>query len=123
MAARVAFSKALEEHLVAGPELVRAQLAEVGRLTRTALAGLPGWRVVEDVDEPTAITTLEPTGGADPNSVRTKLITEHHVVTTVAGIERAPFEMKIPVLRVSPHVDVTDEELASLAGALTAAST
>ena len=69
------------------------------------------------------ITTLEPTRGADPNSVRTKLITEHHVVTTVAGIERAPFEMKIPVLRVSPHVDVTDEELESFAGALTAAST
>ena len=78
---------------------------------------------VEDVDEPTAITTLEPTRGADQNSVRTKLITEHHVVTTVAGIERAPFEMKIPVLRVSPHVDVTDEELESFAGALTAAST
>ena len=44
VAARVAFSTALEEHLVAGPELVRARLADVGRLTRTALATLPGWR-------------------------------------------------------------------------------
>ncbi|MUL79774.1 ergothioneine biosynthesis PLP-dependent enzyme EgtE [Mycolicibacterium sp. CBMA 226] len=122
VAARVAFSMAMAEHLVAGPELVRARLAEVGRLTRTALADLRGWRVVEDVDEPTAITTLEPTHGADPNAVRTKLIAEHHVVTTVAGIDRAPFEMKIPVLRVSPHVDVTDEELELFAGALTAAS-
>ncbi|MHA7666479.1 ergothioneine biosynthesis PLP-dependent enzyme EgtE [Mycolicibacterium sp. HS_4_1] len=122
IAARVAFSMALEEHLAAGPELVRTRLAEVGRHTRTALAGLPGWRVVENLDEPTAITTLEPTRGADPNSVRTKLIAEHRVVTTVAGIERAPFEMKIPVLRVSPHVDVTAEELESFAGALTAAS-
>lgn len=122
IAARVAFSMALEEHLVTGPELVRARLAEVGRHTRTALSGLPGWRVVENVDEPTAITTLEPTRGADPNSVRTRLIAEYRVVTTVAGIERAPFEMKIPVLRVSPHVDVTGEELESFAGALTAAS-
>lgn len=122
IAARVAFSMAVEEHLVAGPELVRARLAEVGRHTRIALAGLPGWRVVENVDEPTAITTLEPTRGADPNSVRTKLIAEYRVVTTVAGIERAPFEMKIPVLRVSPHVDVTGEELETFAGALTAAS-
>ncbi len=122
VAARVAFSTALDEHLVAGPELVRARLAEVGRLTRTALASLPGWRVVENVDEPTAITTLEPTRGADPNTVRAKLISEYRVVTTVAGIDRAPFEMKTPVLRVSPHVDVTGEELESFAGALTAAS-
>ncbi len=123
VAARVAFSTALEEHLVAGPELVRARLAEVGRLTRTALAALPGWRVVENVDEPTAITTLEPTRGADPNAVRAKLIADHGIVTTVAGIDRAPHEMKIPVLRVSPHVDVTGEELESFAGALTAVST
>lgn len=123
VAARVAFSTALEEHLVAGPELVRARLAEVGRLTRTALAALPGWRVVEDIDEPTAITTLEPTRGADPNTVRARLIADHSIVTTVAGVDRAPFELKIPVLRVSPQVDVTGEELESFAGALTAAST
>ncbi|MUL49282.1 ergothioneine biosynthesis PLP-dependent enzyme EgtE [Mycobacterium sp. CBMA293] len=122
VAARVAFSLALEEHLVAGPEVVRARLADVGRLTRTVLATLPGWRVVENVDEPTAITTLEPTRGADPNAVRARLIADHSIVTTVAGVDRAPFEMKNPVLRVSPHVDVTSEELESFAGALTAAS-
>ena len=40
------------------------------RLTRTALAEVDGWRVVEPVDEPTAITTLAPPDGADPQRVR-----------------------------------------------------
>jgi pyridoxal 5-phosphate dependent beta-lyase len=119
VASRVAFSVAVGEHLIAGPELIRHRLAEVGRLTRTALADLRGWRVVEDVDEPTAITTLEPLRGADPVAVRAKLIAEHRIVTTVAGVDRAPFELSGPVLRVSPHVDVTGEELESFARALT----
>jgi hercynylcysteine S-oxide lyase len=122
VAARVAFSVAIGEHLAAGPELIRQRLAEVGRLTRTALADLGGWRVVESTDEPTAITTLEPTRGADPVAVRAKLIAEHRVVTTVAGVDRAPFELTMPVLRVSPHVDVTGEELESFARALTSVS-
>ena len=106
----------------AGPELIRERLAEVGRLTRTVLADVRGWRVVEAVDEQTAITTLEPTHGANPITVRAKLIAEHQFVTTVAGVDRAPFELTQPVLRVSPHVDVTGEELESFARALTAVS-
>jgi pyridoxal 5-phosphate dependent beta-lyase len=37
----------------------------------------------------------------------------------VAERERAPFEMTGPVLRVSPHVDATIEDLERLAEALT----
>lgn len=122
VAARVAFSVAVGEHLVAGPELVRQRLAAVGQLARTVLADLRGWRVVEDIDEPTAITTLEPTGGSDPIAVRARLIAEHRMLTTVAGVDRAPFELVVPVLRVSPHVDVTGEELESFARALTSVS-
>jgi len=44
---------------------------------------------------------------------------EHRIVTTVAERERAPFEMTGPVLRVSPHVDATIEDLERLAEALT----
>ena len=40
-------------------------------------------------------------------------------VTTVAERARAPFEMTRPVLRVSPHVDATIEDLERLAEALT----
>lgn len=122
VAARVAFSTAIGEHLVAGPDLMRQRLADVGRQSRTALADLRGWRVVEGTDEPTAITTLEPTHGANPTTVRAKLIAEHQIVTTVAGVDRAPFELTGPVLRVSPHVDVTDAELESFARALAAVS-
>lgn len=117
-ATRIGYSVALGEHLAAGPELVRDRLAEVGRMTRGVLAGVPGWQVVERVDEPTAITTLEPTDGADPASVRAWLIAERGIVTTACELARAPFEMTKPVLRVSPHVDTTAEDLEQFAAVL-----
>ncbi len=118
--ARLGFSLALGEHLAAGPVAVRARLAEVGRLTRTVLAEVPGWQVVEPVDEPTALTTLRPTIGAGPTAVRAKLIAEHQIVTTACEVERAPGEMDGAVLRVSPHVDGGVEDLERLAEALVA---
>ncbi|BBX33840.1 pyridoxal-phosphate-dependent transferase [Mycolicibacterium mageritense DSM 44476 = CIP 104973] len=121
-AARIGYSVALGEHLAAGPEAVRARLAEVGRLSRQVLADTSGWRVVEPADEPTAITTLEPTDGADPVSVRAWLIAERGIVTTACELARAPFEMTKPVLRISPHVDTTAEDLDQFAGALRDAS-
>jgi pyridoxal 5-phosphate dependent beta-lyase len=122
VAARVGYSVALGEHLAIGPEQVRQGLARIGRMTRTALADVRGWRVVEPVDEPTAITTLAPTDGADPQRVRDWLIAERAIVTTYAEVQRAPFEMSAPVLRASPHVDTTAEELEQFAEALTAAT-
>lgn len=122
VAARVGFSVALGEHLAAGPAQVRARLTEVGAMTRTALADVRGWRVVEAVEEPSAITTLAPIDGADPEAVRAWLIRERRIVTTAAGVERAPLELTAPVLRVSPHVDVTSDELATFAEALAEAT-
>lgn len=122
LAARVGLSVALGEFLAAGPQNVRDGLARLGRLTRDALAGLDGWRVVEPVDEPTAITTLTATKGADPAQVRAWLIAERGIVTTYAELQRAPFEMAAPVLRVSPHVDTTADDLAVFAEALTEAT-
>jgi hercynylcysteine S-oxide lyase len=122
VATRVGFSVALGEHLAAGPAQVRARLAQVGRMTRVALADLRGWRVVEPLDEPTAITTLEPVNGADPQKVRAWLIAERGIVTTYGEVLRAPFEMSKPVLRASPHVDSTAEDLEQFAEALTAAT-
>lgn len=119
---RLGFSLALGEHLAAGPEQVRARLAEVGRLTRSVLADVPGWQVIEPVDEPTAITTLRPTTGAEPTPVRAKLIAEHRIVTTACEVVRAPGEMAGPVLRVSPHVDGEVEDLERFAEALVACS-
>jgi hercynylcysteine S-oxide lyase len=122
IAARVGYSVALGEHLSAGPAQIRDRLAEVGRLTRSALAEVSGWRVVEPTDEPTAITTLAPVDGADPQKVRAWLIAERSIVTTYAEVQRAPFEMSAPVLRASPHVDTTAEDLEQFAEALTVAT-
>lgn len=118
IAARVGFSVAISQHLDDGPAQVRARLADVGRLTRTVLSDLPGWRVVEPVDAPTAITTLAPTGVIDVAQVRADLISRHGIVTTVAGPARAPLELSSAVLRLSPHADVTEEELTTFARAL-----
>ncbi|MGE2690123.1 ergothioneine biosynthesis PLP-dependent enzyme EgtE [Mycolicibacterium pulveris] len=122
LAARVGFSLALGEHLAAGPQLVRDRLAQVGRWTREALADVAGWQVVEPLDEPTAITTLASTDGADPQKVRAWLIAQRGIVTTYADWQRAPFELTTPVLRVSPHVDAALDELAQFADALAAAT-
>jgi hercynylcysteine S-oxide lyase len=122
IAARVGLSVALGEHLAYGPEAVRARLAEVGHISRTVLAEVPGWVVVEEVEEPSAITTLAPVDGADPRAVREWLLTERRILTTYAGVERAPGELTAPVLRISPHADTTPEDLETFAEALKAAS-
>jgi hercynylcysteine S-oxide lyase len=122
IAARVGFSVALGEHVAIGPAAVRARLAEVGHLSRTVLADVRGWRVVESVDEHSAITTLAPVDGADPTKVRGWLIAERRILTTAAGVERAPLELTGPVLRISPHVDTTLDDLTTFAEALADAS-
>jgi hercynylcysteine S-oxide lyase len=122
LAARVGYSVAVGEHLAATPGQIRDRLAQLGRLTRTALADIKGWRVIEPLDEPTAITTLAPTDGADPQKVRAWLIAQRGIVTTYAEVQRAPFEMTAPVLRASPHVDTTAEDLDQFAEALAAAT-
>jgi hercynylcysteine S-oxide lyase len=122
VAARVGFSVALGEHLAYGPEAVRARLAELGAASRAALVDVPGWRVVEEGEEPSAITTLAPVDGADPLAVREWLLVERRIVTTYAGVQRAPLEMTAPVLRISPHLDTTAQDLETFAEALIAAT-
>ena len=122
VAARVGFSVALGEHVAFGPAAVRARLAEVGRLSRTVLADVRRWRVVESADEHSAITTLAPVDGAAPAKVRGWLIAERRILTTAAGVERAPLELTGPVLRISPHVDTTLDDLTTFAEALTDAT-
>jgi pyridoxal 5-phosphate dependent beta-lyase len=118
IAARVGFSVAVGEHIAAGPAAVHCRLAEVGRASRTVLADVPGWRVVEAVDEPSAITTLAPPDGVDPQRVRGWLIAERRIVTTAVILQRAPLELTAPVLRISPHVDTTVDDLTAFAAAL-----
>ncbi|OBH88241.1 ergothioneine biosynthesis PLP-dependent enzyme EgtE [Mycobacterium sp. E2733] len=122
IAARVGFSLALGEHLAYGPQAVRARLAQLGGASRRVLADVAGWAVVEEVDEPSAITTLAPVDGADPQAVRAWLLAERRILTTFAGVQRAPLQLAGPVLRISPHVDTTAEDLQTFAEALIAAT-
>ncbi|MGD1208203.1 ergothioneine biosynthesis PLP-dependent enzyme EgtE [Mycobacterium seoulense] len=122
IAARVGFSLALGEHLAYGPRAVRARLAELGGVSRRVLADVAGWAVVEEVDEPSAITTLAPVDGADPQAVRSWLLAERRILTTFVGVQRAPLELAGPRLRISPHVDTTADDLETFAEALIAAT-
>ena len=118
VAGRVGLVLAVGEHLAAGPVRVRERLAGLGRAAREVLDGAAGWRVVEPLDEPTATTTLRPPDGVDVVTTRARLLTEQGVVTTAIGPQRAPGEMTGPVLRVSPHLDSTLDDLEALAAAL-----
>jgi pyridoxal 5-phosphate dependent beta-lyase len=122
IAARVGFSLALGEHLAYGPAAVQARLAELGSLSRTILADVAGWVVVEEAEEPSAITTLAPVDGADPQAVRAWLLAERRILTTFVGVQRAPLELAGPLLRISPHLDTTADDLATFAEALIAAT-
>jgi|SRR5579875_2079627 len=115
---RIGLCTAVREHLDAGPERVRARLAEVGEFTRDALAGLPGWAVAEPGGAPCAITALRATAGQDIPATRARLLADHGVLTTAGAVERAPLEMTEPLLRISPHVDCTAADLARLRTAL-----
>ncbi len=118
VAGRVGLVVAVGEHIAAGPDRVRERLAAIGRATRELLNGVSGWQVVEPVDEPTATTTLRPPDGVDVVAVRTGLLSEHGIVVSAIGAERAPGEMTGPVLRISPHLDASIEDLEALAAAL-----
>ena len=97
---------------------MRERLSALGRATRERLDGRGGWRAVEPLDEPTAITTLTAPDGVDVREVAARLHTAHGVLTTTPGRERAPGELSGPVLRVSPHLDATLDDLDALATAL-----
>lgn len=122
VAARVGFSCAIGEYLSYGPDAVRVRLAELGAAGRMVLADVPGWAVVEQAGEPSAITTLVPTDGADPQAVRDWLLTRRRILTTYVAVQRAPLELSAPRLRISPHVDTTAGDLETFAEALIAAT-
>jgi hercynylcysteine S-oxide lyase len=116
----VGLCNAVKEYLAAGPDRVWERLATVGRQTREALAGLPGWAVAGPTDAGSAITALRAANGQDVFKTRERLLAEYGIVTTAGAVTRAPREMTEPLLRISPHVDCTADDLAVLRKALLA---
>ena len=116
VAGRVGLCNAVREFLDDGPAAVRDRLAAVGGQTREALDGLPGWAVIPGTGS--AITALRALNGQDIVATRARLLAEHGIVSTAAVTGRAPREMTEPLLRISPHVDCTPDDLAVLRKAL-----
>jgi hercynylcysteine S-oxide lyase len=119
IAGRIGLCNAVREFIEAGPDAVWRRLAEVGRQTRQGLADLPGWTVIPaPASTGSAITALRPSRGQLVGQTRTRLLDEHGIVTTAGFPARAPREMTEPLLRISPHVDCTADDLARLHKAL-----
>ncbi|MEP7179649.1 MAG: aminotransferase class V-fold PLP-dependent enzyme [Pseudonocardiales bacterium] len=118
VAGRVGLCTALDEHVADDPAAVWQRLDEVGRLTRDALADLPGWQVVAARAGSGAITALRPTAGQDVQAVCRQLLAEDRILATASLPARAPREMATPLLRIAGHVDCTPEQLVALRTAL-----
>ncbi|MGH3152700.1 MAG: aminotransferase class V-fold PLP-dependent enzyme [Streptosporangiaceae bacterium] len=120
VAAWIGLCATVGEYVKTGPDLIWSRLAAVGRQTRETLSDLPGWGVVGPADAPSAITALRATRGQDIPAVRARLLGEHGIVTTAGAVTRAPREMTEPLLRISPHVDCTLDDISRLRQALCA---
>ena len=124
VAGRVGLAVAVRELLDLGPDRVHERLAEVGSLTRAAIASLHGWEVVRPDAPAGAITSIVATAGQDVVRAQARLLEDHAVLATVALPWRAPLEVpagggpQVPMLRLSPHVDLTAEDLDRLTRAL-----
>jgi pyridoxal 5-phosphate dependent beta-lyase len=119
IAGRVGLATAVREYLDAGPARVRQHLAATGRLTREVLADVPGWQITDPAGVRSAITALRPAAGQDVAATRAGLLRDYGILTTAGHPARAPREMTGPLLRISPHVDCTGQDLAVLREALT----
>jgi pyridoxal 5-phosphate dependent beta-lyase len=118
LVARIGLCAAVSEYVQSDPPQIWHRLAEVGHHSRLALLDLPGWSVVGPVHAGSAITALRATNGQDIPATRARLLDAHRIVTTAGAVTRAPREMTQPLLRISPHVDCTPDDLARLRKAL-----
>ena len=123
VAGRVGLGVAVREYLDLGPPEVQARLAEVGRRVREAVGGLPGWAVDRPGAPAGATTSLRPLTGQDVVHTRERLLHEHRVLTSACLRWRAPHDGGVATLRLSPHVDLTDEDLERMLRALRAVTT
>lgn len=120
IAGRVGLAVAVAEHLATGPERVRERLAALGSATAQILT-VAGWRPATG-QAGSAIVSMQPPVGVDPLPVRRILRADHAVLTAYAGPERAPRDDRPPLLRFSPHLDTTEEDLDAVAAALEAST-
>lgn len=120
VAGRLGLGQAVSELIEAGPQKVFDELAAIGAAVRERLTGIASWEVVEPVDEPSALVTLAPPPGFQTADVVAAAahLRKIGLLVTPAGPERTPLMRDDAVLRLSPHLDATREDLDRLATAL-----
>lgn len=121
IAARAGFGVAVLEHRALGPAAVHARLAELGVMARRLLDGIGGWRAGEPLDEPSAIVTLRPPPGVDPEAAvedARSRAAEASLLIGAVPVGRAPADLPTPVLRISPSPGAYQEDLHALARVL-----
>ncbi|MFW0789892.1 aminotransferase class V-fold PLP-dependent enzyme [Gordonia sp. CPCC 205333] len=120
IAGRLGLGRAVAEITTIGASKVYRELAKVGQTTRERMNGIGSWEVVEPIEEPSALVTLAPPPGWQAGDVAAAAahLRSTGVLVTAAHVQRAPLTMENSVLRLSPHLDVTREQLDRVAGEL-----
>ncbi|MFT4200773.1 aminotransferase class V-fold PLP-dependent enzyme [Gordonia sp. (in: high G+C Gram-positive bacteria)] len=120
IAGRLGLGAAVAELIGLGPQQVFDELAAIGRATRERLTGIASWEVVEPIDEPSALVTLAPPPGfqAEDVAAAAARLREAGLLVTPAVAERTPLMLDNSVLRLSPHLDATVEDLDRVAAEL-----
>lgn len=120
IAGRLGLGRAVAELTTIGASTIYRELAAVGRATRERMHGIGSWEVVEPLDEASALVTLAPPPGWQAGDVAAAAghLRSTGVLVTAAHAQRAPLAMENSVLRLSPHLDVTREQLDRVAGEL-----
>ncbi len=117
-AGRLGLGVAIGEYVELGPARIRERLHGIAVALRTALADLPAWQLRDPIDAPGALVALAPrSAGLDVPAARAEL-ERRGVLATAAQPQRAPQEMTGHLLRLSPHLEVTEEDIATIAGHL-----
>jgi pyridoxal 5-phosphate dependent beta-lyase len=114
-AGRLGLGVAVAEHLELGPARIRERLHGIAVALRTALAETPAWRLVDAIEAPGALVTLAPRrDDLDVAEFRAELL-RRGVLCTASQPERAPWEMTGYLLRFSPHLETTIDDVEQIA--------
>ena len=125
VAGRVGLGVALREHLALGPRArARAAAGRRPARARQPWTSLAGWEVVHPEAPAGSTTALVPTAGQDvgdgPGTAARRAPRAHQRLPAVAGAagDGSPRACVGPYLRLSPHVDLTEESVERVCQAL-----
>lgn len=114
-AGRLGLGVAVGEYLELGQARIRERLHGIAVALRTALADLPDWQLRDPIDAPGAMVVLGPrSADLDVPAARAELL-RRGVLCTASKPERAPHDMTGYLLRLSAHLEVTGEDIETIA--------